>query len=115
MNKNLIMKNKLFVLPVLMVLVTVFVSCGAKQPENGMEADNYSNKEILAMRKVYTDEEIAQNGWQKATFGGGCFWCTEAIFEEVKGVKSVLSGYSGGPMKNPTYQAVCTDTTGHAE
>lgn len=65
MNKNLIMKNKLFVLPVLMVLVTVFVSCGAKQPENGMEADNYSNKEILAMRKVYTDEEIAQNGWQK--------------------------------------------------
>ncbi len=48
------MKNKLFVLPVLMVLVTVFVSCGAKQPENGMEADNYSNKEILAMRKVYT-------------------------------------------------------------
>lgn len=67
------------------------------------------------MRKEYSDQEIAQNGWQKATFGGGCFWCTEAIFEEVKGVKSVLSGYSGGRMEDPTYQAVCTDTTGHAE
>lgn len=72
-------------------------------------------KDILSMRKIYSDNEIMQNGWEKATFAGGCFWCTEAIFEEVKGVKSVVSGYSGGDMKNPTYKAVCTDTTGHAE
>ncbi len=109
------MKNKFFLLSVLMILVNIFVSCGAKQPENGVEPSKDSNKDILAMRKIYTDEEIIQNGWEKATFGGGCFWCTEAIFEEVKGVKSVLSGYSGGPSKNPTYEAVCTDTTGHAE
>ncbi len=50
-----------------------------------------------------------------ATFGEGCFWCTEAIFERVKGVISVESGYSGGIVKDPTYEEVCTGTTGHAE
>lgn len=50
-----------------------------------------------------------------ATFGSGCFWCTEAIFERVKGVVSVESGYSGGSVENPTYQQVCDGNTGHAE
>lgn len=50
-----------------------------------------------------------------ATFGGGCYWCTEAIFERVKGVESVVSGFSGGTTKNPTYEEVCTGRTGHAE
>jgi peptide-methionine (S)-S-oxide reductase len=50
-----------------------------------------------------------------ATFGGGCFWCTEAVFLEIKGVSKVVSGYSGGHVKNPTYEAVCNGTTGHAE
>jgi peptide-methionine (S)-S-oxide reductase len=50
-----------------------------------------------------------------ATFGGGCFWCVEAIFERVKGVESVESGYSGGYVKNPTYKQVTTGKTGHAE
>ncbi len=52
---------------------------------------------------------------QKANFGGGCFWCTEAIFTAVNGVNSVTSGYMGGIIENPTYEAVCTGTTGHAE
>lgn len=52
---------------------------------------------------------------EKATFGGGCFWCTEAVFQRVKGVESVVSGYTGGKTKNPTYEDVCTGTTGHAE
>ena len=52
---------------------------------------------------------------QKITFGNGCFWCTEAIFQTVKGVKSVTSGYMGGDVTNPTYEQVCTGTTGHAE
>ena len=51
---------------------------------------------------------------QKITFGNGCFWCTEAIFQTVKGVKSVTSGYMGGDVTNPTYEQVCTGTTGHA-
>ena len=50
-----------------------------------------------------------------ATFGNGCFWCTEAVFQELKGVLKVTSGYSGGTVKNPTYKEVCTGLTGHAE
>ncbi len=50
-----------------------------------------------------------------ATFGGGCFWCTESIFQRVKGVESVLPGYMGGQRENPTYEQVCTGATGHAE
>ena len=50
-----------------------------------------------------------------AVLGSGCFWCTEAVFERVPGVKRVVSGYTGGHVANPTYQAVCEGTTGHAE
>jgi len=50
-----------------------------------------------------------------ATFGGGCFWCTEAIFLRLKGVESVKSGYAGGKVKNPTYREICSGLTGHAE
>lgn len=50
-----------------------------------------------------------------ATFGTGCFWCTEAVFEQLEGVIKVISGYSGGTIPNPTYAEVCTGTTGHAE
>jgi len=50
-----------------------------------------------------------------ATFGNGCFWCTEAIFENLKGVQNVVSGYTGGHVDNPTYKQVCSGTTGHAE
>ncbi|MBI3659151.1 peptide-methionine (S)-S-oxide reductase MsrA [Candidatus Acetothermia bacterium] len=52
---------------------------------------------------------------QIATFGGGCFWCVEAVFKELKGVGKVISGYAGGPVKNPTYRQVCDGETGHAE
>ncbi len=50
-----------------------------------------------------------------ATFGNGCFWCTEAVFQQLKGVSAVVSGYSGGTVENPTYKQICTGTTGHAE
>ncbi len=53
--------------------------------------------------------------WELATFGAGCFWCTEAVFLRVKGVSKVVSGYSGGKIKNPTYREVCSGLTGHAE
>jgi peptide-methionine (S)-S-oxide reductase len=58
---------------------------------------------------------LPPTGMAKATFGSGCFWCTEAVFQQLKGVHSVVSGYSGGSVKNPTYGQVCTGTTGHAE
>ena len=56
--------------------------------------------------------EIAE---ETATFGGGCFWCTEAVFRELEGVSRVVSGYSGGQRPNPTYEQVCSGATGHAE
>ena len=55
------------------------------------------------------------NQLEVATLGAGCFWCVEAIFQDVIGVDRVISGYSGGQVENPTYQAVCTGETGHAE
>src|SRR5205807_1854567 len=57
----------------------------------------------------------ATNKTELATFGGGCFWCLEAVFERLDGVKSVTSGYAGGTKENPTYKEVCTGATGHAE
>jgi len=55
------------------------------------------------------------SGMEKATFGSGCFWCTEAFFQELKGVQAVVSGYSGGKAADPSYEAVCSGRTGHAE
>ena len=55
------------------------------------------------------------NQLETITLGGGCFWCTEAVFQTLKGVKRVESGYAGGNVENPTYQQICTGTTGHAE
>ena len=52
---------------------------------------------------------------ETATFGTGCFWCTEAVFQQLEGVSKVTSGYSGGSVESPTYKQVCTGTTGHAE
>ncbi len=53
--------------------------------------------------------------FELATFGGGCFWCVEAVFERLDGVQSVVAGYAGGTTLNPTYKQVCSGTTGHAE
>ncbi len=52
---------------------------------------------------------------ETATLGAGCFWCVEAVFDDLKGVEDVVSGYSGGEVKNPTYRDVCSGSTGHAE
>lgn len=69
------------------------------------QAEKYTENNTLEM----------ETGYEIATLGGGCFWCTEAVFEEVKGVISVVSGYSGGLIKNPSYREVCDGNTGHAE
>lgn len=55
------------------------------------------------------------NNFEYATLGGGCFWCIEAVFSEVRGINAVISGYSGGTVKNPTYREVTSGRTGHAE
>ncbi len=59
--------------------------------------------------------EAEKNSLEVATFGAGCFWCVEAVFEKLDGVHEVASGYMGGHSENPTYKDICTGTTGHAE
>jgi len=76
-----------------------------------------SNNKSNAQSEVGNEEGANQKmeNLEKATFGSGCFWCTEAVFERLKGVYKVVSGYSGGTVENPTYEQVCTGKTGHAE
>ncbi len=63
----------------------------------------------------YTQNNTKMKNEEVAIFGAGCFWCVEAVFSELKGVKSVTPGYTGGTTKNPTYKEICTGTTNHAE
>lgn len=69
---------------------------------------------ILILLSVSGAEAQSKNS-QKATFGMGCFWCSEALFQRLNGVTAVKSGYEGGNVANPSYEDVCTGTTGHAE
>jgi len=69
---------------------------------------------LLLSLSLFGNDDM-KDKFETATFGGGCFWCTEAIFERVKGVQHVESGYSGGNVANPTYKMVTSGTTGHAE
>ena len=70
---------------------------------------------IITLSISYMANSQTKSENEIATFGSGCFWCSEAIFEQLKGVESVVSGYSGGKTENPTYKEVCTGETGHAE
>lgn len=85
---------------VLFLVATIFMSCANSQ--------NEMQKDESAMTTNNDNLELA-------TFGAGCFWCVEAIFQDLKGVEKVTSGYSGGDVKNPSYREVCTGRTGHAE
>ena len=85
-------------------IVTLFtsISCGQK-PEN------------QKISKKMNEEKVNMTGMETITFGAGCFWCVEAVFQQIEGVVKVESGYSNGQAKNPTYKEVCTGNTGHAE
>lgn len=94
---------------VLVPLVMLFVSCQAKiKSKDSKLAQNHPSEKLLLSK-----EELQQ--YETAYFASGCFWCVEAIFESVKGVKEVVSGYSGGKEQNPTYEQVAYGKTGHAE
>lgn len=85
----------------------VLRSTDAPKSETGTPQDKASKGKSQAMNNSQNREV--------ATLAGGCFWCLEAVFNELRGVEKVVSGYSGGHVKNPTYEQVCTGTTGHAE
>jgi peptide-methionine (S)-S-oxide reductase len=92
------MKTKFNILCSLLVFCISGSSCGQKK----------SQATTMDTEKVSSKTELA-------TFGAGCFWCTEAVFQNVNGVVKVESGYTGGKVKNPTYEQICTGMTGHAE
>ena len=85
------------------VLAFVYFTIGCKESKPEIKKES---------KKIMTDQNAKLD---TATFGTGCFWCTEAIFERVNGVASVVSGYSGGTVDDPSYEEVCTGKTGHAE
>lgn len=101
--KGIIMRKIRFIIPVMFIYLLIAGGCG--------------NKAANAQSEIKKDkgEIMDTTGMQVATFGSGCFWCSEAIFERLKGVDKVVSGYSGGTIKNPTYEEVCSNTTGYAE
>jgi peptide-methionine (S)-S-oxide reductase len=82
-------------------------SCGAGQPDKTIP--------LSTMQNVNNNGPVSSGKSEIATLGGGCFWCVEAIYQDLKGVSKVESGYSGGHIDNPTYKEVCSGLTGHAE
>lgn len=92
-----------------MVLALFFFSCQAK-----IKSDHKDIAQNTTVEKVVLSSTELQK-YETAYFASGCFWCVEAIYESVKGVKEVVSGYSGGKEKNPTYEQVAYGRTGHAE
>jgi peptide-methionine (S)-S-oxide reductase len=91
-------------------LLVVLTLAGIQAMWNSQESGQAAGAQPSAPPR---DESVGR--LEKATFGAGCFWCVEAVFQRLKGVQSVVSGYSGGQVKNPTYKQVCTGRTGHAE
>ena len=70
---------------------------------------------VILTSQSYSQQGTSMSHKEVATFGAGCFWCVEAVFERLDGVSSVVAGYAGGTRPNPTYEQVCTGVTGHAE
>ncbi len=90
-------------------IIAIFAVILATFPVSGCSKE--SNKTNRIGEKMLFDS----TKYSVATFGAGCFWCVEAVFERLKGVEKVISGYSGGTVPNPTYKQVCEGNTGHAE
>jgi peptide-methionine (S)-S-oxide reductase len=93
------MNKKPALFTAILLLALMNISCGQK---TASKQDDMTN-------------ENSAGKFETATFGNGCFWCTEAIFQNLNGVHKVESGYTGGKVKNPTYKEVCSGLTGHAE
>ena len=89
----------------------IFTSCG--QQQSTPIKDKSHLEKVPAIADYIAGEEL--DDYTVATFAGGCFWCTEASFERIAGVKSVISGYSGGKIKHPSYRQVASGSTKHAE
>ena len=101
-------------------LLNFVICCSLIIPAIGCAQDEDPNQaqrqqEVETAQGDSDDKAKTKKKMKLATFGGGCFWCTEAVFLELEGVESVKAGYMGGRTENPTYKSICTGTTGHAE
>lgn len=97
--ETVVSRISLLTIGVLVTVLAVGGCAGQEELETGKEREMADKNDQL----------------ETATFGTGCFWCTEAVFQQVKGVEAVQSGYTGGSQPNPTYEQICSGTTGHAE
>jgi peptide-methionine (S)-S-oxide reductase len=95
--------NQTIPLLLILILSIFFLNCNQTKTQGSMT------------QNINELDKIKSGNLDSATFGAGCFWCVEAIFQELNGVDAVYSGYSGGEKENPTYKEVCTGKTGHAE
>ncbi len=102
-------------IPILIGIVAVSAMSLIGPSRVAMAGDDTKAKKPDSSDKAKSKTDSKDEKMKVATFGGGCFWCTEAVFQRIRGVESVTSGYSGGEVKNPTYKQVCTGETGHAE
>lgn len=98
---------------VIVCILLSFFACSSESGQNA-EARNYSKKGISS-EDASVAFAVAKEGFEEATFAGGCFWCVEAVFERLKGVDDAISGYAGGEKENPTYREVSSGKTNHAE
>lgn len=96
---------------------TVLLSgqCQTAEKSAGKTSEISTEKSESMSNSTAATAPASNPNLQKATLGGGCFWCVEAIYQDLKGVVKVESGYSGGETKNPTYREICSGLTGHAE
>ncbi len=109
---NAVWKENAYIMQTISLISTLLLlltGCTPSGDQSGRALSSTSVKKAAAALPVNSEN------METATFGTGCFWCTEAIFESLEGVHTAVSGYSGGHVENPTYEEVCKKTTGHAE
>jgi peptide-methionine (S)-S-oxide reductase len=108
---------KLNLVLIMVLLVSGGAACQSKKASETTDTDTKKEKVVFTTAKEKNNTLMNDTTQQldTATLGAGCFWCVEAVFQDLKGVKSVKSGYTGGKIKNPTYKEVCSGLTGHAE
>lgn len=104
------------ILLMLSLLSISLIACArSNTAKNNTDNTNVMKLENSIKNNIAMESNLGNQETETATFGAGCFWCVEAQFQQLAGVKEVISGYTGGHVENPTYEQVCTGETGHAE